>query len=414
MRQDKWGFQMSDWEVYQGDNESPQATSMPTSDWETLSASEGKPSFGEALKQAPGKIAQDVYAGLTSAAGKIPEYYQAAKTEIPGAFDVIKNHPGRAASQATAGVAELGKNVFNSPHDLINYLSQRLNLVPENVNQMVQMGRMPEDTQQMINQTFGTPQQPGEALIRGIPRNALNVAGGLGLAKALNPMRFTAKGIANIVLKETERQVEKHSNLYDKIWQKADKSGFNQVPFDSNIVLPNAQFIEKFYPEKSTFSLKNLISNPTLENAQKAQSDLGNLRRSIEEKAKTTPLLESENMLYKSLSETEKHIEDSMFKNAAGETNNALKNRYDKVTNSYRKNVVPYRYNEAIQQYKAEKSTAPELVNALSRGEFARKKGFKHPAIKINKAMPYLGPAAVGLYLGKELFGNNSTPPINK
>src|SRR5690349_2995517 len=44
---------------------------------------------------------------------KIPGYYEAGKTEIPAAIEQIRNNPAYAGRQATAGLAELGQNVFN-------------------------------------------------------------------------------------------------------------------------------------------------------------------------------------------------------------------------------------------------------------------------------------------------------------
>lgn len=406
MRQEPWGFHVSDWELYTENNESNPKT--PSSEWETLTSPE-KPSFGQALAQAPGKIYEDFYNAVTKFGKKIPDYYEASKTEIPGIFSSFKNDPFHATAQQYAGLAELGQNVFNSPHNLINYLSSRLNLVPEDFNKIVQMGRMPDDTQQFINQRFGEPNQPGEKLLRGLSRNALNLVGAKGAASMINPMNLSSYGIARNVLKETQNQIDKHSKKYNNIWTKAEKSGFNQVPIDKNLLTSNHSLIDKFYPEKSTDSLKTFLEKPTLQNAQSAQSDIGNLKRVLEDKSKTAPLLETEKSLLNTLSQTEKHIEKNMFKNEKGRINRSLQDNYAKVTDSYRKNVVPYRYNDAIQAYKSKKITAPELVNALSRGEFARQKGFTHPAIKINKLFPYLAPAGIGLMVGRELFGKKES-----
>lgn len=163
--------------------------------------------------------------------------------------------------------------------------------------------------------------------------------------------------------------------------------------------------MDKFYPEKSTLAFKKFLDEPTLAHAQSAQSDLGHLRRALEEKARKNPLLETEKSLYKVISDSEKHIEGNMFKNLKGETNNKLKNQYDKLTKSYKENVVPYRYHPAIQAFKNKEMTAKELVNALSHGSFAAKKGGKHPAIKVNQLLPKAGWLGAGALLGKELFG---------
>lgn len=145
---------------------------------------EPQESLGTSVGMAIPRILTDLSKGAYHAVQQIPGYYEKAKTEIPGALSTLVQHPSRAAGQGIAGLAELGQNVFNMPHDIVNYLFGRLNLIPKNINQAVQMGRMPEDTEQMINQTFGEVQQPGEALLRGIPRNALNLTAAGSLVKA--------------------------------------------------------------------------------------------------------------------------------------------------------------------------------------------------------------------------------------
>lgn len=388
---------------------SPVNESLPGRDF--LQESQPKESLSTSLAMAVPRVGEDILRGGANFLKNIPQYYESAKTEVPGAFNVIKNTPGRAGSQAMAGLAELGQNVFNTPHDIVNYLSQRLNLVPEDINKKVQMARMPADTENAINQIFGTPQQPGEALIRGIPRNALNILAAKPIASALNPLKLTSGGIAKNVLKETEKQIGKHTDMYNKIWNKAEKSGFNQVPVDQSLLNKHFEVIEKYKTPREYEALKEFINNPTLEKAQKAQSDMGVIARALEEKSRTASLLSEEKALFNAAKETEKHIENNMFKNAQGEINKGLQNEYGKVTKSYRENVVPYRYNPYIQKYKAREITAPELVNALSRGEFAAKKGSKHPAIKINKKFPLvgtLGTGALGGYLAHELLGNKT------
>lgn len=372
-------------------------------------------SFGAAAIKAPFRIGEDVIRGGFNVLKNIPQYIESAKTEIPGAFDTLQQHPGHAAQQALAGISELGQNVFNAPHSLINYAANRLNLVPQNINQKVQMARMPSDTQQMINQTFGKPQYPGEELIRGIPRNALNIIAGGKAASVLNPMNLTAKSIAKDVLKTEKKQIDLHSKEYNKIWNEADKSGFNRVPVDINILNQNLQTISKYKTPKEYKYLDEMIKNPTLENAQRAQSDMGVIARALEEKSRTSALLHEEKSIYNAAKEAEKHIEENMFKNHRGEINQSLQNKYKKVTNSYRENVVPYRYNPHIQAYKNKEMLPKELVNALSRGEFAAKKGHQHRAIGIRNmikdhpVLSNLGLTGAALLAYHNMMGNKTS-----
>lgn len=379
---------MSDWVV---DTNPQNQNTSSKSDWVVDTNPE---SFGEALSNAPGRVWEDVSQAALHGFNSLPGYWNKAKTEVPGIFNIGNEHASHFGKQALAGLSELGQGTFNLPHNIVNYLSDRLHLIPEDINKNVQMGRMPSDTQNMINKTFGEPQYPGEALTRGITRNSLGIIPGAKAASVLNPLNLTNKGISKNVVREMKNQVNKHTEMYNDLWKSAEKKGFNEVPIDSKMLNSNYTMLDKFYPEKATFSLKQFLTKPTLENAQKAQSDLGHLRRSLEEKAKKGPLLEGEKEIYKTLSNSEKHIEGNMFKNARGEINNELANRYKKISNSYRENVVPYKYNSDIQDYMSKKITAKQLRQRLNEGEFAAKKGGKHPAFMIRNAIM---PTALGI-----------------
>lgn len=404
---------MSDWEIADQASASP-----PSSDWEVAQPTASQQispneSLGASLAKAPFRVGEDVIKGGFNFLKNIPGYYDAAKTEVPGAINTLWQHPVHALGQGVAGLAELGQNVFNTPHDLINYAANRLNLVPQDINQKVQMARMPDSSEQ-INSLLGQPQYPGEDLIRGAARNSLSALGAAGIGSALNPLNLTKSGIAKNVLKEGDRQMQIHNDAYNQLWEDADKQGFNQVPYDSKVLESYKNLIDKSYPQKATKTLDEFTQNPTLENAQRAQSDLGNLRRSIEEKWTTTPLLGAEKDVYAALEGAEQHIQSNMFKNSNGQINQNLADRYKDLTNSYRENVVPYRYNSAIQAYKNKEITTPELINALSKGEFAAKKGSAHPAIKINALLtsPFAqvgGGVGAGALLYNQLMGIKKT-----
>lgn len=369
--------------------------------------------IGTSIAKVPFRIGEDIYKGGVNLIKNIPQYYESAKSEVPGIFSAFRNDPFHALSQVSAGIAELGQNTFNMPHDVINYLSKRLNIVPQDLNKMVQMGRMPEDTQQAINQVFGMPNQPGEELIRGIPRNALNIAAGSKALSVLNPINLRYSNIAKNVVKEEGKQIKSHTKQYNQIWNEADKYGYNQVPIDKYNLSKNLDVIEKYKTPKEYQALKDFIKNPTLEKAQRAQSDMGVISRALEEKSKKGSLLSEEKLLFNAAKEAEKHIEENMFKNNQGEINNSLQKKYKKLSRSYRENVVPYKYNKDIQDFKNRKIKAKELVNSLSHGEFAVKKGSSHPAIGIrnfiNPTWNKAGTMGVMGLLYNNIMGNKTS-----
>lgn len=401
---------MSDWEVV-GNT----AKKAPESEWEAVPSAppsiqpQNDEGLGMASLKAIPRVGEDLYRGAMGFVNDIPGYYASAKTEIPGVIDTLRAHPKHALMQALAGSQELINNLAQFPKGVASYAENRLNLLPKGSAETV--GKyLPEDTTKAIHELFGEPQYAGENLLRGIGRNALNVAGAGKIASTLNPLNLTAKSIAQDVVNTEKKQIGVHNKLYNDIWQKAEKTGYNQVPINQKLLSDNLSTIEKYKTPREYQSLENVILEPTLENAQKAQSDMSVMHRKLEEKSRSGSLTSEEQALYKAAKDSEKHIESNMFKDSMGNTNNALQNQYQNVSKSYRQNVVPYKYNEAIQKYKAQEMLPEELVNSLSKGEFAAKKGAEHKAIKIRNK---LGPLSLGAVLATsapwlyhQMFGN--------
>jgi hypothetical protein len=405
---------MSDWELVE--DQSSNKKMRPSSDWEVLQEQpksmrpQENESLGAAAFKAPFRVGEDVIKGLFHTIKNIPGYYENIKQGVPSAMESARENPMGALKQGSAGVAELGQNVFNTPHDISNYLSNRLNLLPKDINQKIQMGRMPLDTNEMINKHFGAPSNEGEQFIKGLGRNSLNLLGGAQLTSIFNPYKLSAKGIANDILKTEKMQSNVHGKKYNQIWKEAEKSGFNQVPIDKKLLSDNLDMIKKYKTSKEYKALDEFIKSPTLEKAQRAQSDMGVVKRALEEKSRKGSLLSEEKNLYEAAKDAEKHIEENMFKNNKGEVNQSLQNKYSKLTKSYRENVVPYKYNKDIQAYKNKEMLPKELVNALSRGEFAAKKGNQHPAMTIRNnllpAVKTLGAGGVLALLYENMMGN--------
>jgi hypothetical protein len=364
-----------------------------------------------AAKLAIPRIGEDLYRGAYEAYQKSPEYLEAAKTEVPGFFNP-KNfllHPLERGKQSLAGLLELGQAINHAPRNIAQYAANRLNLIPKEWADKVPAA---PDITEDINHYLGTPKNPGDALSHGIARNALNIIPAAKVASALNPLNLTAKSIAKDVVNTEKQHILSHGKRYKDIWNEAEHTGFNQVPVSQKLLSDNLTTIEKYKTPREYQSLEDFILNPTLENAQKAQSDMGVMHRKLEEKSRSSSLTSEEQALYKAAKDSEKHIEENMFKDSLGNINEGLQDKYKKLTKSYRENVVPYRYNEAIQKYKAKEILPKELVNSLSKGEFAAKKGHKHRAIGIRNN---LGPISIGSAIGiapwlyNELFGTEPT-----
>ena len=376
---------MSDWELDDTDTsgKSTQKVENP-SDWE-ISPEEGispsgRESLGYSVAAAIPRIFSDVAKSAYGFANKVPGYLESAKTEVPGVISAQMQHPIHSRMQELAGANELINKVAQFPLNLSRYGTDRLHLVPEGVTKAIEK-ITPSDTTEAINKLFGQPQYPGEALMRGTIRDIPELLATGKVADFLNPMNLTSKTIAKNVVKEGERQQDVHSQFYNKLWNDASQQGITNVPYDLNRLQSNFDTISKYKTPKEYESLVKFSNNPTLENAQKAQSDMSQIARKLEEKSRSSSLTSEEQNIYKAAKDSEKHIEGNMFKDQNGNVNQSLKNKYDYITKSYRENVVPYKYNSDIQAFKNKELLAKELRQRLSKGEFAAKKGSEHPEL---------------------------------
>jgi hypothetical protein len=368
-------------------------------------AEPSKESLGTSVALALPRIGEDVIKGAYNAVQKVPGLYEAAKNEVPGLLDTLRQHPAHAARQAVAGLGELGQNVFNTPHNLVNYAANRLNLIPQDINQKVQMARMPDSSQE-INATFGQPEYPGESLIRGTTRNALSLLGAGKVASVSNPLNLTAKNIAKDVLNTADQNKKIYSGLYTNLWNESAKNGIN----DMSHIVPSIDIntLRQFSPKKKIVGVEDFLKNPTLENAHRAKSDLLAMDRKLND---LTTMNRGEQKHSTAVKNAISDIQDNMFKNPQGQLNNSLLDKYNTIQKGYATEVVPYK-NKAINKFKQNKISAKELVNSLSRGEFNAMRGQYHPAIGIRNMLrnhPYvygLGTGAGIAGAAKMLYDN--------
>ena len=397
---------MSDWELV----ENEQKNSPSSSDWEVYNVPvsqrpQSQEGLGEAAMKAIPRVAEDVYRGAFNAIKSIPGYVEAAKTEVPGAFNTLFKNPNRARQQALAGTLELINNLSQTPKGLAEYASNRLNLLPKEAADYVKQS-YPPNQQILIDQALGNPQLPGESLIRGTTRNALNLYGIGGLANALNPLKLTSKGIAKNVLKTAEQNKNRYNSLYENLWKESENKGFS----DLSDIAPqiDIETLRKYSPKKKILGIEEFIKNPNLQNAHRAKSDLLGLQRDLE---KNTTMRQAERKHYKAVLNSVADIQNNMFKDAAGNIDKNMLNRYNQIQQGYANEIVPYR-NKAINKFKRNEISAKELVNALSHGEFKAKRGRYHPEIGIrNKLLPAaatIGGASILKTIYDNMMGNSS------
>jgi hypothetical protein len=227
----------SEWELA---TSTPEQSQAQPSEWEVATNPE---TFGQALKNAPGRIIGDIGEAAMRGFNSLPGYWEKAKTEIPGLLNPVgqmRQHPFHAAGQALAGGNELINAIAQFPLNVSRYGSERLNLTPQALtNALAKI--TPEDTTQAINQLFGEPKYPGEAAIRGTVRNLPAIAGATKLASMVKPTQLftTKKAIKNEILNAHDALDNRATTAFNDVSSQVNKRGIGQLPTGS---MPNVDF----------------------------------------------------------------------------------------------------------------------------------------------------------------------------
>lgn len=332
-------------------------------------------------------MAQDIKQGVSGFAKKIPGYISEAPSEIGGLLKLITTDPSRAGKVGLGGLAEFGHGILNTPHDLVKY-GEHLGLLAPGTSEYIPKQH---DITPEINEFLGNRQEPGEALLRGSLRNLPLTAGGIGIAGkiATAPLKLTAKNVVKDVLKGEKLMKEKYSGpngLYPTLFNEARQRGMGNVQVPTAIDFAT---IEKYSPDKKILGVKKFQAENTIENAQKAMSDLGHITRGLENK---TSLTEAEKAHYKAAKDAQDLIQQNMFKDAQGQIHQDLLDKHKLIQQGYANEVIPYTTHPAIKAYKRNELSAKELLNRIKKGKFAAKRGEAHPNIqRREKAQEVLG-----------------------
>jgi hypothetical protein len=235
-------------------------------------------SFGQALKNVPGRIASDISGVIKSGINAIPGYYEKSKTEIPALlnpFSKMNRDPSHKSFQGLAGINEAINSIAQIPLDISKYGSNRLNLSPKSITNLLEK-ITPEDTTQSINRLFGEPKYEGEALFRGGFRNIPTVYPAGKLASIVKPLSIasTKKSIKNSILKQHDELENKANKAFKDVSEQVNNRGINQISIDE---MPEIDFelIKSYLP--NTRQYKKLITGAEYgdyTSLRKLQSDL--------------------------------------------------------------------------------------------------------------------------------------------
>lgn len=270
-----------------------------------FSSDQPQESYGWSAALAVPRVTTDLLKRLYNVAKSVPQYAESAKTEIPGYMKLLFQRPDRFVKQGLAGLAEQGQNVFNTPHDLLNYATNRLNLVPKNFNEHVQMSRMPDSSQE-INQFFGEPKYPGEKLLRGLTGNSLALIPSAKIAASLNPINLTSnKSLSNSITNTHDFLENRAIKGFENVSKEAYKRGISKVPIESTFI----DNLKEFFPKtRQANQLLEKAKNGDYDSLRKIQSELytkgkDSLKSPLEsERLRASEIFEKRNDINQSIS----------------------------------------------------------------------------------------------------------------
>ncbi len=270
---------MSDWVI---DNSPEVKNSSPQSDWVVDSTPmQQQPSQQENLKKsafmAIPRIGEDLLNGGVNFAKSIPGYLNQSKTEVPGMFNVLRQHPIHAAGQATAGLFDLVNSLSQLPLNVSKYGSDRLHLVPPSVTDAI--NKYTPDLQKdqaATDKLFGQPKYAGEALIRGLTRNLPAIGAATKVAEAVSPFRIAAtspESMANSIISSHDALENRAAQGFEKVADEVPKRGISTIDMSKNDI-DFQNMIDSKYLKKSSKELIQKASTGDYNSLRDLQSDL--------------------------------------------------------------------------------------------------------------------------------------------
>lgn len=215
--------------------------------------------------------------------------------------------------------------------------------------------------------------------------------------------------ISNSVLKAKNFVQEKYSNLYDSLFDQAKDRGLGQ----SNVRVPkiDLDLIKDNATKKYWKSLEDFNSNPTLETAHLAQSDMGKYIRQMEKLQGNNALTSPQIKAYQEAINAQKKLRGTIFQSLTKNGEQDLANQYGNITQGYKRDVVPYITSKPITALQNKDINNETFANRIVKNDkFRMSVGDKHPEIaarefidniKNNKLLKYgIGSVAAGALAG--------------
>jgi len=234
----------SEWEAVPAAASGAPAASGNNSDWLQVLASNPHETLKQSVLKSPFRATEDVLKGAWGLVKNIPKYYEQAKTEIPGIYTTMRDHPAHLGVQMAAGLEDFINKAAQTPLQAAKYGANRLNLLPQGVPNTIEK-ITPEDTTGAIKDVFGEPKYPGEKLLRGMVANIPGIEVG-------------NRGLAQNLIRGHDVLENKAVKGFNQVATQFTKRGLPPVPVAPNLI----SNLEQYFPktEQSATLLNNAMT----------------------------------------------------------------------------------------------------------------------------------------------------------
>ena len=324
------------------------------------------------------------------------------------------------AAGAVSGLEHLGANIANFPayatEKVTGYRPYNVQ-IPESFDPLTYTSQTPmARTMGMVGDIAGGMLVPGGAFIKGtkglglLKRGLLGTAageitgseeapGGRELSAAIGGTAAPILGITKSAIGKSAQKMrdtlqEKFSNAYQDL--------FSQVP-DVAVRVPDAlnkgsktwKEMSAFTPKEFKHALEEFRSNPTIESAHKAQSQIGAIQRKIQDDIskrlkKGLSVGAGKQAAYDAAEDLQRRIRGAMMDSFSKAGKPELAGKYGELTRGYAKEFAPYiqgEFHQGLNRHELGK----KLLQNLQFGESVGKDipGYQIRQ-KIMQASPYL------------------------
>lgn len=249
----------------------------------------------------------------------------------------------------------------------------------------------PEDSR-LVNALKGSALNLG---VRGVGQAAKGVYGlGKAISKTHPPEKFTKN-----FLKDMSEAKEIYNKGYGRWESEIEASGIKNLEKMPKInysdIFNKASKDEKKY-------LKNFMQDPSIENAHRAQSDLGEMIARLKGLKQTNAVKDARRSAEKAQLRLRKEIKETL----KGSGREDLASEYGTLTTGYKRDVIPYTTNPTVRKYLNEELTDEGFLKKISKSEpFKKKIGQeKYPELyKRQNALKAIG-SVPGIIGGYEIY----------